>query len=75
MQVIGTTPSNSNPLHTFFRDVAALMKKHIPDTYGCEDVLQTDEFGPLPMEKSKGEGGRSDLATNIGDNFYNQYVR
>ena len=55
--------------------MADLLKKYIPDTYACEDVLHKDEYGPLPVSKAKGEGGRSDLATRIGDNFYNQYLR
>ena len=56
-------------------DVAGLLKRYIPETYASEDVLHTDEYGPLPVAKDKGEGGRSDLATRIGDNFYNQYLR
>ena len=59
----------------YLSDVAGLLKKYVPDTFACEDVLHTDEYGPLPVAKAKGEGGRSDLATRLGDNFYNQYQR
>lgn len=37
--------------------------------------MESDEFGVLPVKKAKGEGGRCDLATRIGNNFYNDYVR
>ena len=57
------------------RAVAGLLVKHIPSTYACNEFMETEQFGQLPMAKAKGEGGRSDLATRIGDNFYNQYVR
>ena len=57
------------------RDVANLVRRYIPDTYACDEVLHSDEYGQLPVPKAKGEGGWSDLATRIGDNFYNQYLR
>ena len=59
----------------FIRAVASLLEKYLPDTYSCDEVQHTEQFGPLPVIKSKGEGGRSDLPIRIGDNYYNQYLR
>ena len=59
----------------FFRDIAGLLKKHIPETYAYGNILQCDEYGELPVVKAHGEGGRTPLETRIGDCFYNQFVR
>ena len=58
-----------------FRDVAEIIKKHIPDTYAVVETMESAEFGSLPVKKAKGEGGQSDLATRIGNNYYNDYLR
>ena len=47
----------------------------MPDTYTCETVLCTEEFGELPIAKEKGEGGFSSLSERIGNNYYNTYIR
>ena len=62
-------------IRRLYRQVANFLEKYIPATYACDEVLDTDQFGKLPVSKAKGEGGRSDLPTRIGDNYYNQYLR
>jgi hypothetical protein len=57
------------------RDVAELIKRCIPDTYAMVETMESDQFGSLPVKKAKGEGGLSDLATRIGNNYYNDYLR
>ena len=58
-----------------FREVERLLKKHMPDTYACDTVLCTEEFGELPIAKEKGEGSFSSLSERIGNNYYNTYIR
>jgi hypothetical protein len=55
--------------------VADLLKKALPLTFSCFETVESKEFGSLPMKKPKGEGGLGDLATRIGNNFYNDYIR
>ena len=38
------------------RAVAGLLVKHMPSTYACNEVMETEQFGQLPMAKAKGEG-------------------
>jgi len=66
---------NQRPTKEFCRDVAEIIKKHIPDTYAVVETMESVEFGSLPVKKAKGEGGQSDLATRIGNNYYNDYLR
>ena len=58
----------------FSRDVAEIVKRHIPETFCYEEKVVT-EFGVLPQKKSKGEGGRSTLAQRISETFYNTHIR
>ena len=37
--------------------------------------MDSQLFGALPVKRSRGEGGLSDLATRISNNIYNDYVR
>ena len=55
--------------------MAGILKTHIPDTFAVEERMESVQFGSLPLKKSKGEGGLSNLATRIGNNFYNDKVR
>jgi len=66
---------NQRPTKEFCRDVADIIKRCIPDTYAVVETMESDEFGSLPVKKAKGEGGQSDLATRIGNNYYNDYLR
>ena len=47
----------------------------LPETFGYVETVESEEFGTLPVKRSKGEEGLTDLATGIGNNFYNDYVR
>ena len=58
-----------------FRDVADIISRAIPETFATSETIESEEFGSLPVKKAKGEGGRSDLATRLGNNYYNDYVR
>ena len=51
-----------------------MFKQFIPETFAFTEMVMT-EFGPLPVKKTKGEGGVEGLATRISNNFYNRYVR
>ena len=51
-----------------------MFKELLPETFAFTDVVMT-EFGPLPVKKSKGEGGVEGLAFRISNNFYNRYIR
>jgi hypothetical protein len=52
-----------------------MFKQFIPETFAYTEMVMSPEFGPLPVKKSKGEGGVEGLATRISNNFYNRYVR
>jgi hypothetical protein len=56
-----------------FRDVADIISRAIPETFATSETIESEEFGSLPVKKAKGEGGRSDLATRLGNNYYNDY--
>ena len=56
------------------RRLAQLLKKKIPDTYDTCTVVRT-QFGDMPMEKEKGEGGASSLERRLANQFYNKYIR
>ena len=58
-----------------FRDVAHILKKHLPVTFGYEEKIVTEEFGVLPVKKGKGEGGVKTLAARISEAFYNSHMR
>ena len=58
-----------------FRDVAELFKKFLPETFATTDTIMTEDYGPVPVKKFKGEGGLESLGTRIANNFYNRYVR
>ena len=51
-----------------------ILKDKFPQTFRIEKAVQTS-FGALKMKKSKGEGGNSELAKRIGDNFYNKHTK
>ena len=54
--------------------LSEILKEKFPQTFRVGEVVQSS-FGPLKLKKSKGEGGYSDLAKRIGDNFYNQHTK
>ena len=58
----------------YFRDIADIFKRHMPETYAYTDTVITD-YGPMPVRRGKGEGGLESLAARIANNFYNRYVR
>ena len=39
-------------MKTFIRAVASLLEKYLPDTYSCDEVQLTEQFGPLPVINS-----------------------
>ena len=47
----------------------------MPATFATVETVISAEFGSLPVKKLKGEGGHGDLATRLGNNYYNDYVR
>ena len=55
--------------------IAEIIKKHLPWTFACVETVDSQLLGALPVKRSRGEGGLSDLATRISNNFYNDYVR
>ena len=57
------------------RDVSNIMKEKMPATFATVETVKSAEFGSLPVKKLKGEGGLGDLATRLGNNYYNDYVR
>ena len=64
-----------NPFNVKPRDVAEIVKLMLPETFGYVETVESEMFGSLPVKRSKGEGGLTDLATRLGNNFYNDYVR
>ena len=50
------------------------MKREVPDTYAAVEKVET-QFGQMPVQRRKGEGGAGSLAKRIADNFYNKYIR
>ena len=50
---------------TPIRDVAEILKIVLPETFSFVETVDCEEFGPLPIKRSKGEGGLTDLATRI----------
>ena len=62
-------------LNAVFRDVAEIIQRAIPETFATVETVESEEFGLLPVKKAKGEGGMSDLATRLGNNYYNDYIR
>ena len=56
--------------------MAEILKRKIPGTFKIVNTVETAEFGLLPVKRRRGEGGHStDLATRIGDNFFNKFIR
>lgn len=55
--------------------MADIIQRAIPETFASSETIESDEFGSLPVKKAKGEGGMSDLATRLGNNYYNDYLR
>lgn len=51
------------------------MKEKMPATFATVETVKSAQFGSLPVKKPKGEGGLGDLATRLGNNYYNDYVR
>ena len=59
-----------------YRSLAELLKRKIPGTYKVLATVETADYGLLPVKRRRGEGGNStDLATRIGDNFFNKFIR
>merc|ERR1712086_1227465 len=54
------------PDASFCRVLASLLRKKIPETFN--DSRRKNE-------RKRGEGGKQDLATRIGDAFYNTHLR
>ena len=57
------------------RDVAAILKHKLPETYGRVETVESVSFGSLPVKKNKGEGGLCSLPTRISNQSYNDYIR
>ena len=58
-----------------FRALAEVLKRKIPETYQVFLTVETAEYGLLPVKRKRGEGSNStDLATRIGDNFFNKFL-
>ena len=51
------------------------MKKKIPDTFAVLETVRSQQFGDLPVQKRKGEGGAATLEKRISSNFYNKFQR
>ena len=59
-----------------FRALAEVLKRKIPETYQVFLTVETAEYGLLPVKRKRGKGSNStDLATRIGDNFFNKFFR
>ena len=73
-QVYYNEYGNKRPDPKTCQKMSEILKGKFPETFKVHKTVKTT-FGALNIKKAWGEGGNSDLAKRIGDNFYNKFCK